>query len=396
MANITFPSAAAKPAVPPWNDPVIRGWAFQIVVIGLFVALVTFLVQNTLANLERQKIATGFSFLVKEAGFDIGDTVIPYSAADSYGRALLVGMLNTLRVAVIGIVLSTILGTLVGIGRLSSNWLLAKICAVYVEIFRNVPLLLWLLLIAKFIRESLPGPKQAIDIAGSIFISNRGVSIPVPVADPIHKWMGVALLVGIAAAFAVHRWARARQEATGQQFPTLSAGAAIIVGLPVLAWLAGGAPTALSVPELKGFNFSGGSVMQPEFVALLLGLTLYTSAFIAEIVRSGILAIHRGQTEAAYAIGLSRAHTTRLVLLPQALRVIVPPMTSSYLNITKNSSLAIAIGHPDLVAAINVTINQTGQAIEGVLIIMVAYLSVSLSISLFMNWYNKRIALVER
>jgi general L-amino acid transport system permease protein len=391
-----FGSTPPKPKVAPWNDPVIRGWFFQIVVVGLFVLLAIYLVQNTMANLERQKIASGFGFLEKEAGFEIGDTIIPYSAADTYGRALLVGVVNTLRIAVIGIILSTILGTLIGIGRLSSNWLLAKICEVYVEAFRNVPLLLWLLLIAKYIRESLPGPRQAWNLFDAFFMSNRGLYMPVPVADPVHPYIGLAFLVGIGVAWAVARWARKRQEATGQQFPRIWAGFGIIIGLPVLVWLLSGAPSKLSVPALSGFNFAGGSVLQPEFIALLVGLVLYTSAFIAEIVRSGILAIHRGQTEAALAIGLTRGQTMRLVLLPQAMRVIVPPMTSQYLNITKNSSLAIAIGYPDLVASVNVTINQTGQAIEGILFIMAAYLSVSLSISLFMNWYNKKIALVER
>ena len=217
-----------------------------------------------------------------------------------------------------------------------------------------------------------------------------------PIADPIYKWMGLAFLVGIVAAWLLHRWAKKRQDATGQPFPSITAGFGLVLGLPILVWLLGGAPHHMSWPELKGFNFDGGTVIQPEFVALLLGLVLYTSAFVAEIVRSGILALHKGQSEAAMAIGLSRGQVMRLVLLPQALRVIVPPMTSQYLNIVKNSSLAIAIGYPDLVASINVTINQTGQAIENVLIIMAAYLSVSLSISAFMNWYNKRIALRER
>lgn len=383
--------------VAPWNNPVIRGWVFQIVVVGLVAGLAWYLVSNTMANLERQKIASGFDFLGREAGFEIGDTMIEYSPASTYARAIWVGILNTLRVAVIGIILTTILGTLIGIGRLSPNWLLAKICEWYVEIFRNVPLLLWLFLFYKLISEAFPGPRQAIRMLGdSVFLSNRGLYFPVPLPDPVHKWMGIGLLVGIAAAWAVHRWAKARQAATGQQFPSILAGFGIALGVPFLIWLLGGAPAKMSWPELKGFNFQGGLVIQPEFTALLVGLTLYTSAFVAEIVRSGILALHKGQSEAAAAIGLSRGQSMRLVLLPQALRVIVPPMTSVFLNITKNSSLAIAIGYPDLVASINVTINQTGQAIENILIIMAAYLTVSLSISLFMNWYNKQIALKER
>ena len=389
--------SAPRVKVAPWNDPVVRGWVFQIIVVGLVAGLAWYLVSNTIDNLNRQKIASGFDYLGREAGFEIGDSMIEYSPASTYARAIWVGILNTLRVAVLGIILSTILGTMVGVGRLSPNWLLAKICEWYVEAFRNVPLLLWLFLFYKLISEAFPGPKQAISaLWGSLFLSNRGLYFPVPMADPIHKWMGVALVVGIVGAVMLHRWAKKRQEATGQPFPSIMAGLGVAIGLPLLVWLAAGAPSAMSWPALKGFNFEGGTVIQPEFTALLVGLVLYTSAFVAEIVRSGILALHKGQSEAAAAIGLSRGQSMRLVLLPQALRVIVPPMTSQYLNITKNSSLAIAIGYPDLVASINVTINQTGQAIENILLIMAAYLSVSLSISAFMNWYNKRIALTER
>jgi general L-amino acid transport system permease protein len=389
--------SAPRVKVAPWNDPVIRGWVFQIVVVGLVAALAWYLVSNTIDNLNRQKIASGFDYLGREAGFEIGDSMIAYSPASTYARAIWVGILNTLRVAVLGIILATILGTLIGVGRLSPNWLLNKICVWYVEAFRNVPLLLWLFLFYKLISEAFPGPRQAISVLWqSVFLSNRGLYFPVPMADPIHKWMGVALLVGIAGAVMLHRWAKKRQEATGQPFPSILAGFGVALGMPLVVWIFGGAPHHLSWPELKGFNFEGGTVIQPEFTALLLGLVLYTSAFIAEIVRSGILALHKGQSEAAAALGLSRGQSMRLVLLPQALRVIVPPMTSQYLNITKNSSLAIAIGYPDLVASINVTINQTGQAIENILLIMAAYLSVSLSISAFMNWYNKRIALTER
>jgi general L-amino acid transport system permease protein len=378
--------SVSRTRVAPWNDPVIRGWVFQIVVVGAVGFLAWYLVSNTVENLARQKIASGFHYLEREAGFEIGDTMVAYSPASTYARAIFVGLLNTLKVSVLGVFLATILGTMIGVGRLSPNWLLARICAWYVEAFRNVPLLLWLFLFYKLISEAFPGPRQAIGAFwNSVYLSNRGLYFPVPLADPIHKWMGVALLLGIAGAWVLHRWARKRQDATGQPFPSISAGFGLALGLPLLVWLIGGAPHHLSWPELKGFNFEGGTVIQPEFTALL-----------AEIVRSGILALHKGQSEAAMAIGLSRGQVMRLVLLPQALRVIVPPMTSQYLNIVKNSSLAIAIGYPDLVASINVTINQTGQAIENVLLIMAAYLSVSLSISAFMNWYNKRIALRER
>jgi general L-amino acid transport system permease protein len=382
--------------VAPWNDPVIRGWVFQVVVVGLVGLLAWFLVSNTIENLERQKIASGFHYLEREAGFEIGDSMIAYSPASTYARAILVGLLNTLKVAVLGILMATVLGTVIGVGRLSPNWLLSKICEAYVEMFRNVPLLLWLFLIYKLISEAFPGPKQAINVLDSFFLSNRGLYFPVPLANPAWEWMGIACLVGIVATFIVKRWAKKRQDATGQPFPTIWAAIGLILGLPFVVWILCGAPHHMSWPELKGFNFQGGMVIQPEFTALLVGLVLYTSAFVAEIVRSGILALNKGQSEAAFALGLSRAQVMRLVLLPQALRVIVPPMTSQYLNITKNSSLAIAIGYPDLVASVNVTINQTGQAIENILIIMAAYLTVSLSISLFMNYYNKRIALRER
>jgi general L-amino acid transport system permease protein len=388
--------SAPRPKVAPWNDPVVRGWVFQIVVVGLVGLLAWYLVSNTIDNLQRQKIASGFHYLDREAGFEIGDTMIAYSPASTYARAILVGLLNTLKVSVLGVIMATILGTMIGVGKLSSNWLLAKICEWYVEAFRNVPLLLWLFLFYKLISEAFPGPRQAISVLSSFFLSNRGVYFPVPLADPAFKWVGLAFLVGLVGSFFLHRWAKKRQDETGQPFPSILAGFGLALGLPILVWLLGGAPHHLSWPQLKGFNFEGGSVIQPEFVALLMGLVLYTSAFVAEIVRSGILALHKGQSEAALALGLSRGQVMRLVLLPQAMRVIVPPMTSQYLNITKNSSLAIAIGYPDLVASINVTINQTGQAIENVLIIMAAYLSVSLSISAFMNWYNKRIALRER
>ncbi|MCX7360689.1 MAG: amino acid ABC transporter permease [Alphaproteobacteria bacterium] len=380
----------------PWNDPIIRGWVFQLVVVGLVGSLVWFLVSNTLENLGRQKIASGFSYLEREAGFEIGDTMIAYSPASTYARAILVGLLNTLKIAVLGIFMATIFGTLIGVGRLSPNWLLSKICEWYVEAFRNVPLLLWLFLIYKLISEAFPGPRQALSVLNSFFLSNRGLYFPVPLANPIHKWMGLGLIVGIIAAVLVHRWAKKRQDATGLPFPSVKAGLGLMLGIPLLIWLAGGAPRGMSWPALSGFNFEGGTVIQPEFTALLVGLVLYTSAFVAEIVRSGILALNKGQSEAAASLGLSRGQAMQLVLLPQALRVIVPPMTSQYLNVTKNSSLAIAIGYPDLVASVNVTINQTGQAIENVLIIMAAYLTVSLSISAFMNWYNKQIALRER
>ena len=298
----------------PWNNPIVRGWAVQIGAAGAVVALLCFLVQTTMDNLQRQQIASGFSYLQREAGFEISESMISYSPSSSYGRALLVGLLNTIRVSVIAIGTATILGTLIGIGRLSPNWLLA-------------------------------------------------------------------------------RWARDRRARTGKPFPVMAGGVAIVFGAPVVVWLAGGAPHGMSWPVLAGFNFTGGLAILPEFAALLLALVVYFSAFIADVVRSGIVSVGKGQADAAAALGLTRWQETWLVLLPQAMRVIVPPLSNQYLRIVRSSSLAIAIGYPDLVATANVTINQTGQAIENIVIIVAAYLTVSLAISGFMNWYNRRVAL---
>jgi general L-amino acid transport system permease protein len=378
------------------NDPNARAVFFQVLVLGGVALLGWYLVTNVLENLARQNIATGFSFLDREASFAIGESLIAYSPANSYSHALLVGFLNTIKVAVLGIVLATILGTIIGIARLSSNFLVAKLASAFVEIVRNIPVLLQLFFWYAVIGESLPNPRQALNPVPGVFLSNRGMKFPALADDPIWIWVGLSILMAIVAVWFLARWARKRQEATGQQFPTVLASIGVLIALPVLTWLAGGAPTALDLPELQGFNFRGGTNISPEFAALLLGLTVYTAAFIAEIVRSGIRAVNWGQTEAASALGLHRGTILRLVVLPQALRIIVPPTTSQYLNLTKNSSLAVAIGYPDLVSVANTTLNQTGQAIEAVAIMMTVYLTISLGISLFMNWYNKHIALVER
>ena len=302
----------------------------QAVLAAALALLAWYFVSNTAANLEARRIASGFAFLWREAGFEIGETAgLAYSAADSYLRALAIGLANTFRIAVIGVVFATVLGALLGLARLSPNWLLAKLAAAYVEVVRNVPLLVQLFFWYAVISENLPGPAEALNPLPGVFLSNRGIFIPLPG----------------------------------------------------------------STPQLSGFNFSGGASLSPEFAALLLGLVTYTAAFIGEIVRAGILSVHRGQIEAAYSLGLARRAAMRFVILPQALRLIVPPMTSQYLNLTKNSSLAVAIGYPDLVSIANTTINQTGQAIEGIAIIMGVYLTISLSISAFMNWYNRRVAL---
>ncbi|MBK1841607.1 amino acid ABC transporter permease [Azospirillum sp. YIM B02556] len=378
------------------SDPTFRAIVYQILVVGAVVLVGWFLISNTLDNLARRSIATGYDFLGREAAFGIGESLIDYSPKDSYGRAFLVGVLNTLKVSIIGVLLATIIGTVIGVARLSSNWLIAKLASTYVEIIRNIPPLLQLFFWYALVSDGLPPVRQALNPIPGVFLSQRGLRVPTPAPDPVWANMGIALLVAIVAAWGVSRWARARQARTGQPFPAGWTGLGLIVGLPVLTWLAGGAPLAMDVPKLTGFNFTGGAAISPEFFAILTGLTLYTAAFIAEVVRSGIKAVNWGQTEAARALGLPGSPTLRLVILPQALRVIVPPLTSQYLNLTKNSSLALAIGYPDLVSIANTTLNQTGQAIEGVTMIMGTYLVISLSISIFMNWYNKRIALVER
>ncbi|TQF76785.1 amino acid ABC transporter permease [Elioraea sp. Yellowstone] len=378
-----------------WRDPTMRSIVWQIVIIGLVGFAVWWLVANTMRNLEVRKIATGFGFLSREAGLPIGESMIPYSPADTYARALLVGVLNTLRVSLIGIVLATVLGTLIGIARLSHNWLLARLAGIYVELLRDLPLLLQLLFWYALM-QGLPGPRQALNPFGSVFLSNRGIKFPWLVWEEAHTAALLALAAGIAGTVLLARRFTARQMATGQRPRLWPWGLALMVGLPAAVWAAMGAPFTIDAPELRGFNFRGGGTITPEFAALLLGLVLYTAAFIAEIVRAGILAVHTGQWEAAGALGLSRGEQLRLIILPQALRVIIPPMTSQYLNITKNSSLAVAIGYQDIVSIANTTLNQTGQAIEGIAIIMAVYLTISLSISVFMNWYNARIALKER
>lgn len=377
------------------NNPVVRAVLWQVAAALAVVLIAWYLVDNTMSNLARLSIASGFGFLDREAGFQIGEGLIESGPQDSYAHAFLVGLLNTLKVSGIGIVLATVLGVILGIARLSSNWLVARIAGFYVETVRNVPLLLQLFLWYGLLTEGLPGPRQALQPLPGVFLSNRGLKLPAPADDPIWSWIAVLFALGIIATLALSAWNRKRQMETGKRIAMLPIGLGLIVGVPLLALLAGGGG-AIDVPVLQGFNFKGGMTMTPEFAALLFGLVVYTATFIGEIVRSGILAVPKGQTEAATALGLTRGQLLRLVVLPQALRVIIPPTTSQYLNLTKNSSLAVAIGFPDFVSIANTTINQTGQAVEGVLSIMAAYLVISLSLSTFMNWYNRRVALVER
>ncbi|MCF8501199.1 MAG: amino acid ABC transporter permease [Rhodospirillum sp.] len=353
--------------------------------------------QNTLHNMESRGITTGFGFLDRAAGFGILMSLIPYDETMTYGRTFIVGLLNTLMVSILGIILATILGFLLGIARLSKNWLIAKIALVYVETLRNIPLLLQIFFWYIAVLRSLPSPKQSLGIGTSAFLNNRGLYIPAPVTE---SGFGVVLLVLAAAIVGVWfmaRWAKARQMATGQPFPTFLAGLGIIIGAPLLTFLVLGVPMSLDYPALKGFNFIGGTRIIPELMALLTALTMYTATFIAEIVRSGIQAVSHGQTEAANSLGLKTGTTLRLIGIPQAMRVIIPPLTSQYLNLTKNSSLATAIGYPDLVSVfMGTTLNQTGQAVEIVAMTMAVYLAISLIISGLMNWYNKSMALKER
>jgi general L-amino acid transport system permease protein len=392
----TFLSNSSVPLVLKiWNDPKFRAVFYQVVAVALVGVGLWYLISNTLHNLSVRNIATGFDFLEREAGFAIGESAIQYSPADTYGRALSVGLLNTLRVAVIGIVLATLLGTLIGIARLSSNWLVAKLASIYVEVMRNIPLLLQLFFWYALISETLPGPRQALSPMAGVFLSNRGFMIPAVQGDGL-TWLAAGFFFAVVVVLVLANWSGRRQAQTGQIFPVFKTAALLLMACPLLAWWLSGSSLALDIPVLKGFNFQGGLTLSPEFAALLIGLVIYTAAFVAEVVRSGIESVGKGQWEAAGAIGLRRGLILRLVVLPQALRVIIPPMTSQYLNITKNSSLAVAIGYPDIVSVVNTTLNQTGQAIEGIMIIMGAYLTVSLTISVIMNWYNARMALVER
>ena len=383
-------------------DPKLRAIVYQVVLTVVVVFLVYTAATNAVANLRAARIASGFGFLSTTSGFDVNQTFIPYTAATStYGDAFLVGLLNTLVVAAIGIFFATILGFVVGIARLSKNWVVAKVAMVYVEVIRNLPLLLQLLFWYVAVLTSLPGPRQSLNAGDLFFLNQRGLFVPKPMLEG-HAWLiPLTFIAGIVATIAFHIWARRQQEQTGRQYPVGLTALGLILGVPALVWvmlaLVGDRPVTFDVPRLQGFNFRGGMQLFPEFVALLLGLVTYTAGFIAEVVRAGILAVSKGQTEAASALGLRPGHTLRLVVVPQAMRVIIPPLTSQYLNLTKNSSLAVAIGYPDLVQVFMGTVlNQTGQAIEVVVITMGVYLTISLVTSFIMNIYNRRVAIVER
>lgn len=383
-------------------DPKIRGLAYQAILIAILVFLFYEAATNAVDNLRRARIASGLGFWNVASGFDISQTLIRYSSSGStYGDAFIVGLLNTLVVSAIGIVFATILGFVMGIARLSKNWIVARLATVYVEVIRNIPLLLQLFFWYYAVLSSLPQPRESVHLPGGLYLNTRGLFMPRPVFGADIWILAAVLGFGVVGAIAFRIWAKRRQEATGRQYPVGWTALGLVLGLPLLTWallaVTLGNPISFDVPEQSRFNLRGGMQLIPEFVALLVGLTTYTAAFIAEVVRAGILAVSRGQTEAASAVGLRPGQTLRLVVIPQAMRVIIPPLTSQYLNLTKNSSLAVAIGYPDLAQVFMGTVlNQTGQALEVIAITMAVYLTISLVTSALMNIYNRRVAIVER
>ena len=389
--------AVAPPRIAIYNRPKIRAVFYQFALLAVLVWLGYEFALNAKANLDALKIASGFGFLDNTAGFAINQSLIPYSESDTYGRVFLVGLLNTLLVAAIGIVLATILGFCIGIARLSRNWLLARLAEAYVELIRNLPLLFQLLFWYLAVLGTLPGPRQSISLFGEIFLNNRGIIVPAPVAGEGAAAVAAVFAVSVVVTVALRLWARRLQIRTGRQVPLLWTSLALLIVPSLLALIMTGFPIGFEKPELRGFNFVGGIRLFPEFVALVVALTTYTAAFIAEVVRAGLLAVPRGQSEAASALGLRRGLTLRLIIVPQALRVIVPPLTNQYLNLTKNSSLAVAIGYPDLVQVFAGTVlNQTGQAVEVIIVSIAVYLTISLITSIGMNIYNAYMARVER
>ncbi|HBN6300306.1 TPA: amino acid ABC transporter permease [Vibrio parahaemolyticus] len=395
----TSPSTMSKPSGSKSliYNPAFRSAIFQIIAIAALVFFFYTIINNALNNLDARGIATGFGFLNQEAGFGIGLTLIEYNETYSYGRTFIVGLLNTALVSVLGIILATAIGFTMGVARLSTNWLVSRLAAVYIETFRNIPLLLQIFFWYFAVLQALPSARQSLSLGEAIFLNVRGLYFPAPVFNEGSGVVIAAFVIGLIATISISIWARNKQRLTGQQTPMGRIGLGLLVGLPLLVYFVSGIPISLEYPELKGFNFKGGISIIPELAALLLALSVYTAAFIAEIVRSGINAVSHGQTEAAMSLGLPRAKTLKLVVIPQALRIIIPPLTSQYLNLTKNSSLAMAIGYPDLVSVFaGTTLNQTGQAIEIIAMTMGVYLALSLLTSALMNLYNRKVALVER
>jgi len=379
-----------------WRSKAFRGVLYQVVVLALILAAGGYLLGNTLENMRVRGIQSGFDFITEPAGFGIGESVLPFDSSESYGKAFLVGLSNTFRVAILGIVLATVLGTLVGVGRLSRNFLVRTLSGAYVDLVRNVPLLLQLFIWYFVLTEFLPPIESALQPLPGTFFSKNGLQYALPLWVPGHWATLGGFGVGLLGAWAWARWVRARREATGRAPMFLLPALAVVAAATALGWLLGGAPAGLDIPEKTFINVVGGGAVTPEFLTVLLGLTIYTAAYIAEVVRAGIQSVPFGQHEASVSLGLSRAKELRLVQLPQALRVIIPPLTNQYLNLTKNSSLAVAVGYPDLVSISNTSLNQTGRAIECIAIVMACYLTLSLLTSALMNWYNRRAAIKER
>lgn len=402
MRQVQIAASATPARASPLYDPKVRGIAYQLVLVAIIAFLFYEAATNAVQNLRAAGIASGFGFLSTTSGFDVNQTLIPYSSAtSSYGDAFIVGLLNTLVVAAIGIVLATLLGFLVGVARLSTNWIVARVATVYVELIRNIPLLLQLFFWYYAVLASLPSARDSLNFGGNFYLNTRGLVMPKPVFGDRAWLVALTGLIGIGVTVAFRIWAKRQQEQTGRQYPVGLSGLGLILALPALVWfllaLVGANPITFDLPQKGTFNLRGGLQLYPEFVALLVGLTTYTAAFIAEVVRAGVLAVSKGQTEAANALGLRAGATLRLVVIPQAMRVIIPPLTSQFLNLTKNSSLAVAIGYPELTQVFMGTVlNQTGQAVEVVAITMAVYLTISLVTSFFMNAYNRRVAIVER
>lgn len=373
----------------------VRGIFYQVGLLLLVVLGGYYLYVNVTTNLQTQGIATGFGFLDERSGFDIGESLIDYNSASSYGRALVVGILNTLMLSAFGIVLATIVGTIVGIMRVSNNWFAKHFSSAFVEVMRNIPVVLHVIFWG-VVLTNLPGPRQAMSPFEGLFLSNRGLIFATPEYHPIYPWVGAAFVLAVVGSFAFARYARLHREKTGQFIPTLWPVIGMLVGFPFVVWLTAGLPLTWDMPAMRGFNFQGGATLSPEFMGLLIGITIYTAGFIAEIVRAGIQSVPKGQIEAARSLGLRPGWIMRYVTMPQALRVIIPPTTSQYLSLTKNSSLGVLIGYPDLVNIGNTTLNQTGQAVEAIAIMMTVYLLISLTISLVMNLYNRAIMIKER
>jgi general L-amino acid transport system permease protein len=380
-----------------YNNPENRAIIYQIIALAAIFMFTYFVINNMFTNIEKRGITTGFDFLGNQAGFGILQTLIPYQESDSHGRVFIVGLLNTVLVSAIGIFFASIIGLLVGVGRLSSNWMVSKLSMVYVETFRNIPILLQILFWYNVVLASLPSPKQSISFFDSIFFNNRGLYIPKPLLESGFIWVGIAFIIAIIAVIYLSNWAKKRHDETGESFPLFFVSLAILIGSPLLVFILSGSPATLDYAKLTGFNFKGGWTLIPELLALAFALSIYTATYIAEAVRAGIEAVPKGQKEAASALGLQDSVILKKVVLPQALRVIIPPVINQYLNLVKNSSLATAIGYPELVTIFSGTsLNQVGQAVEIILMTMAVYLTLSILISILMNYINSRMQIKER